>query len=154
METQKIILIGQAPAVGDGPGVPFGGRPGKSLALLMSVDYEKLGDYFERLDVFAATVRKPGERGDRFDFAAAREEIKNHQLPLIRGRLVVFLGKKVANVFGRAKMPPFVWETDQERGFTYALYPHPSGRDEFWNHPENVRAAKAFFAEITRVASP
>lgn len=150
MDTQKIILVAQAPSKDSKPPeVPFGGRPGKELAKLLGVEPARLADYFERLDLLPA-AETGGPRGNRFDFAAARQAVLDRHGTVLKGRLVIFLGSKVATVFDASASPALVWYRDVERGFTFAIYPHPSGRDEYWNELKNVQFAKAFFGAIVQ----
>lgn len=151
METQKIILVAQAPSKDSRPPeVPFGGRPGRALAALMGVEPVNLHLYFERLDLVADGGHVAGSRGDRFDFEGARKMVAERHAVYLKGRLAIFLGSKVATVFDSSASPALVWYRDVERGFTFAIYPHPSGVDPFWKDAANVAKAKAFFGSIVQ----
>ena len=74
------------------------------------------------------------------------------------GRVVVFLGKQVANAFG-CKGRWFHWREarlpigDPRVQCRCAIVPHPSGRNRFWDDPENVQEARRFLSELMKSES-
>jgi hypothetical protein len=70
----------------------------------------------------------------------ARYELVHHRpLGVTRNRPFIYLGKRVAEAFGfRGEW--FEWSHDQ------VVAPHPSGLSRWWNDPNNVGLARAFWA--------
>ena len=63
----------------------------------------------------------------------------------LRGRRVVLLGSGVARAFG-LRCAPLVWCVLGPAEF--AVLPHPSGVNLWWNKEENRRSARAFFSDL------
>lgn len=66
-------------------------------------------------------------------------------LSMMRGRRTVLLGSRVAEAFNLLHLGYFEWTRDADVDMTVARAPHPSGRSHWWNDPENVAAARAFW---------
>ena len=146
----RIQFVGQAPSQETDGLPPFVGRCGKFLAEeLMGISQEEMlrdHDFLNVLD------RWPGRGvgGDRFPIIEAKAAAKS-KLDQVKGRTVVLLGQNVARAFGIEKFQYMVWyqyhgERNREEVLIPLLcvMPHPSGRNRFWNRPENRDKAKKF----------
>lgn len=82
---------------------------------------------------------------------------------LLRGRRVVLLGSNVAECFclDRDEWEPCSWHNWEDRGsawtghkpgfplpFSWAVLPHPSGRNLWYNDPRNRGLAREFMTEL------
>lgn len=145
------VFIGQAPSKAGDPSRPLTGLVGQRLARLASM---------VPMEFYLSVVRAniipefAGRRGttDVFPMAEARANAER-AAPLLDGRTAVFVGRKVADAFG-CKSEWFEWGEEYitvDGGVArvrYATIPHPSGRNRFWNFPENVREARRFMTEL------
>lgn len=147
----RIILIGQAPGpTGPPPGRPLvGGRSGTFMQSLTGCqtlkDYIKHFETMNVLDWYPG--RAPGGKGDRFPMTEARVAARD-KLPQLLGRKVVFCGSGVAEAFDAVEpIAPFTWmmRLHAAASFQWAMVPHPSPVNRFWNDPANVARAKQFF---------
>lgn len=149
----RILLIGQAPGpTGPPPGRPLvGGKTGTRLQALAGC--ETVRDYLRSFDtvnlISTYPGRAPGGKGDSFPMAEARI-VATAMKRFIRGRRVVFVGGKVMEAFG-VDSAPFLWQTyvDEyapEVSFEWAMIPHPSPVNRFWNSQANWDRARSFFA--------
>jgi hypothetical protein len=75
--------------------------------------------------------------------------------PHLAGRRVVFVGRAVAAAFDHRDTGWFRWASTAEFNdagdiyrYDYAVVPHPSGRNRFWNCPHNTLQGEAFMAEL------
>jgi hypothetical protein len=64
-----------------------------------------------------------------------------------RGRRLVALGRRVQRAL---RLGEIRWKWSVVEGAVAAGAPHPSGKNRFWNEPENVVEAQAFFRGLHR----
>lgn len=145
------VFIGQAPSRYGDPTKPLTGRPGRRLAGMASMTPMEF--YLSAVRANLLSYYHGGDgRGDVFPMSMAMASALRLAVQL-NGRVVVFLGKKVAKAFGRSGRW-FHWEEgsfpigDPPVRFRYAIVPHPSGRNRFWNNPENTQEACRFMSEL------
>ncbi len=67
-------------------------------------------------------------------------------LPFLRDRSVVLLGRRVGRAFGIGTIPFLKWHKHRV-GFTVAILPHPSARNEWYQSEKNSALAQLFFRE-------
>ena len=112
---------------------------------------------FRRLNL---VERHPGKRpgagkGDAFPMPLA-EAAARRLLPNLAGRRVVALGAGVVEALVADALHDWAWCSPLPvHGFTLLPLPHPSGRNRWWNSPDNVRAAQAAlrsFCDLRSVA--
>lgn len=160
-------LVGEAPSSSTDGEPPFSGRSGRRLAELIGIRFEDLPCFFELHNLFD---RYPGSNGKGSDFPLdlardrARElapKLVPHALPY---RRVILAGHRVAQAFGLGTPDPtgndlMTWVSSvprltapelAERDFIYAVVPHPSGVNQWWNEPGNVQRAARFLRECAR----
>lgn len=133
--------LGQAPLDGPGSGSRLAEFAGLSLAEL-----------FAKADVVNLLSRFCGKngKGDAFPLEIAREEAAALFPSLVRYRLVILLGANVARAFFADPLP--ILETRRwglGRG-EFAVVPHPSGVNRWYNSPANVRRAENFLRLVFR----
>ena len=147
------VFIGQAPSRRGDPTKPLTGSPGRKLADLASMTPMEFYLSTVRTNVLPRYVGAGGG-GDAFPMTDARSRAVEMAAEL-DGRVVVFVGRRVAEVFGYKRL----WFDWEEGNFSVghllvwcrrAVMPHPSGRNRFWNDPRNVQDARSFMFELMR----
>ena len=91
-------------------------------------------DAFERLNLVRAR-----EWNTKAAKAAARDV-----LPMLQDRVVVVLGSDVRSALGLHKAEPLSYHRERRisgTSFAWIALPHPSGRNHWFNKPENYTAA-------------
>ena len=147
------IFIGQAPSRHGDPTKPLTGRPGQKLASLASMVPMEFYLSVVRTNVLPYYVGTNGQ-GDAFPMPEARRNAIK-MAPLLDGRTVVFVGRRVAEAFG-CRSEWFNWGEEYFKTddgvvrIRYAVMPHPSGRNRFWNDPQNVQEARTFMTELMK----
>jgi uracil-DNA glycosylase len=134
------LLVGQAPGRLGGARA-FAGDKRSARRLAELVGARRASDFFRTRNLLQAFPGKAG-KGDRFPMAEARAAATKMRL---RGT-VLFAGKKVAAAFGCSSAMYFEWR--RRGGFRYAVVPHPSGVNRWWNDPSNRERARAFFRDL------
>lgn len=143
---ERVLLIGQAPSRRGRPDRPLiGGRSGAFLMELTGCGLQQYVRRFERRNLLAEF---PGSapHGDLFPRLEAREAAER-LLPELAGRRVVLVGRAVAEAFSQGTGEFYQWVRD-ERGFEFAVIPHPSPVNRHWNEPGARAAAMGFFARL------
>lgn len=138
---RRPLLLGEAPSAKSDPARPFSGRSGDRLRRLTDLDKFDLANLFEQ-----HPGRSAKGKGSRWDAPAARLRAKE-ATPGLKGRRVVFVGRRVSTAFGYPWLPWATWTWD-DRGFWAAVIPHPSGIVRFWNDPANVEQVALFLCAI------
>lgn len=137
------MVIGEAPGSA-GPGILLGGAF-KRWALILGIDSSE----FSGLDCKNLLDHWPGSagKGSAFPLAEARDAV---------GRVrasnpwtsFILVGKRVALAFGLRDPALLRWFWSE--GAWFAVVPHPSGINRWYNDPENARAAATFMLETAR----
>jgi hypothetical protein len=132
---RRPILVGIDPGGNPGgpldPDFPSGARIA-NLCGLGSYDYL---DRLDRVNLYPASTPV------QLDSSAAA-----NLRPLLRGRRVVFLGRRVSEAFGWDGEGWFRWRRGDD--FVAAVSPHPSGLSRWWNDPVNVEQARDFYSSL------
>lgn len=131
-----MIVVGQAPGPNTDPREPLSGMTGRRLDALCRAPHDRVN----------LLGRWPGRagKGDAFPMALARP-VARSMAPALRGRRVVLLGRQVAAAFD-LRGAWFQWCDGGH--FDYAVAPHPSGVNHWWNDPSNMRRARRFWRAI------
>jgi hypothetical protein len=130
--------VGLAPPIGDPRALPPDSRVGRRLARLMNLMPDAYAREVDRINLL------PRAEPDKFD-----ERYADGLLPRLRGRRVVFLGRRVARAFHHD--PAAGWyDWRLARGYVAAVFPHPSGRSRVWNDPEATAVAEDAFSRLRR----
>lgn len=154
MAKRKPLLIGEASRDG---GRPLDGPSGRRLAEAAGIP-----DLYARFDVINLFPDWPGRangKGDAFPKEMARTHALSLRAQLARRQRVVFLGRRVAEAFlplTGADLPYlFWWPEDAPQNRTrFAIVPHPSGVNLWWNDPENREAAAEFMRALASGKEP
>lgn len=150
----KPLIVAQAPSRRSDPSEPLSGASGRRLAALAGMSHEEFLSAFERKNLVGIYPGRDG-KGDRFPMKEAVDAANEIILHDFRGgRRIVLLGRTVATAFvGTEILSQFrllQWHGDLiNHGFQVALCPHPSGVSLWWNEPENVQAARAFWSALS-----
>lgn len=141
----KILMIGQAPNGTGDPGKPCTGRFMNRLLEVSGVSKLRYLRVFERVNLVPEFPGKNG-KGDAFPMAEARRRAAEMS---VAGRTVVLCGRKVADSFGVGA--PLLGRAERGGAVFYVL-PHPSGRNRWWNDPENRRRAGRLIRDLAEEA--
>jgi len=144
---KRLLLIGQAPAAqGDLTKALEGSLLMAKMCELFGCTWREYITQTERLNVLPYHPGRRG-KGDLFPLGQAREAAAMIK-PRLKGRRVLFIGKATATVFG-VKAAPCEWEVYVEDGlaFQFAILPHLSGINRWWNRPGNQQLARAFMRD-------
>lgn len=162
----RTLLIGQAPGPNTDPELPLFPVPrtsaGGRLQEMMGLTRGEYLATFERVNLL---YKFPGrhKRDDKFPLAHARLAARAMK-PLLAGRDVVLVGRNVATAF-ELEADFFDWVewpvrrrcvvTRDPGTCRVAVVPHPSGRNHWYNKPENRELARAFWEDhLKKVADP
>lgn len=136
MTQQKIVLVGMGPGSDDDPPLALSpwvaNSTGARLAELTGFDPQTYLDTFARINLCGTA---------EFDWRAAQHMAQSLRCcGLLEGRKVVCLGPKVWYAFMEDREVKLcVWHG------RYAWIPHPSGRNRWYNDPENRARVQEFF---------
>lgn len=155
----RTILMGEAPGQGFDGKPPFSSRSGDRLRQLLGV--EDLTEVFEVRNILARWPGKGKSKGAAFPLVIARARADEFMQKLYGkpDRRIIFVGGRVAKAFRtRGTVPMMEWTTFW-RGSTmswcqnhhFAILPHPSGVNRWWNEPENVELARQFLLDEARL---
>lgn len=141
----RVLVVGQAPArsTRSGAAALQDSASGDRLERLLGLQPGTLLAFVETanlLDCYPGEVR-PGQSGDRFDWAEARRGAE--RLDLDGVDLLVLLGAAVARAF-RVPEPAGLLSATTVRGVRAVVLPHPSGASRWWNDRANRNAARRF----------
>lgn len=134
------VIIGEDPGHRDPrlpPDTSTPNGPGTRLQEILGVDIH----HFVLVNLFYR--RQPSWNTKNARDAAC------HLRPLLIGRPVIFLGRRVASAFGHRDCAySWEWHSDHRHrsGFWAARIPHPSGTNHVWNDDAERRASRAFVA--------
>ena len=141
--TAGIIIVGLVP--GSGSSVPLSclhPGSGRTLARLCGLPPEEYERGIDRINLYGCKTH--AEAADAGDDAGAARNL----LPVLRGRRVLVLGRRVRAALVGRNAPLLTWIDAGD--FAAAAVPHPSGRYRWWNSRENTERAARFLAESMR----
>jgi hypothetical protein len=155
------VLVGIAPSREGSEGQPLsalgGASTGATLADLAGLSSMRYMQVFDRVNLV------PFPRPSTVPLAESRPYAEMLAGSLLVGRRVVLLGRNVSGSFGiRDDFPLLTWVNWDRPGqghmgfksgkmsipFSWAILPHPSGRNLWYNDPENRKLAGAFMTEL------
>lgn len=136
----RVAIVGEAPSRTSE--APFDARSGRRIAELAGVPLDAFALY-NVLDEWPGTAGK----GSRFPPLRDARPAAADLLPLLDGHArVVVAGKRAAAALGFRERY-LVW-TDGPAGGRWAILPHPSGVNRWWNDPANLDAARRFLSKL------
>lgn len=140
----RLLIVGEAPSrlVSE----PLTGPSGRRLSELMGIEHGEMLERFERTNLLADWPGRDGH-GSAFPLLLAM----SRALELREGPWDAFLllGKRVAAAFGfRADVRYLAWYEMADRRF--AVLPHPSGVNRWFNEPANRAQARRFLRSVVR----
>lgn len=99
------------------------------------------------------------KRDDAFPLGKARVAAAA-MIPLLGGREVVMVGRNVATVFGLELQDFHTWSEygsmfggKYDARFRVAVVPHTSGRNRWYNNPDNLSIARSFWRDYLAALS-
>lgn len=158
----KTVIVGIAPARPGEEGQPLSAiapqSTGRKIADMMGVAPKEYMRAFDRINLC------PFARASGIPVNEWKPAASNLGASLLRGRRVILLGVNVAQCFGLVIAPKhdylkwwdypgtsvpgyglIGWNAGSRRPpFSHAILPHPSGRNRWYNEPENKEAASLF----------
>lgn len=142
----KFALVGEANRAG---GPPFSGRSGRRLADLLGISPDQLPIAFNLTNLFEHWPggAGPGRKGDRFPMTEAQTRAATW-LKRNPETVVILAGKRLARAFD--VRPARYLSFFDQAGRQFAIIPHPSGVNHWWNDDLNARRAKRFLVETAR----
>lgn len=148
----KTLIVGECPSrTNDGSAAgkqgPLDGPSGARLARLIGVSLQEFLDGFDRVNLFPEHV--PYKDWDLLQAETAAWRMMNDPG---RGEIIL-LGRRVERAFyhgcrDKQFFRPFVSSIRFAQHVT--VVPHPSGRNRFWNTPDNVEQARVFWQAQAR----
>lgn len=138
----RLVLVGEAPSRTQDFTRAVESRLTKRLAAMADVELSEFLAGTERRNVLQDWPGPQG-KGGAFPMYRARREAQDMRMVLL-GRRVVLLGSRVATAFGLARLGVLRWHVIGHDGAGYAVLPHPSGVNRWYNNPDNMEAARAF----------
>lgn len=153
------VLVGIAPARAGEEGQPLSGlaprSTGRAIAEMCGLGWIDYNRSFDRVNVC------PEAQPSTINVKKYRAHAENLAGSILRERRVIFLGSNVLGCFGfdPRTVEPCVWydlpDNAKHRGvagyrvghalpFSWAVMPHPSGRNRWYNSPENRELASIF----------
>lgn len=152
----NLIILGEAP--GDYPRYdpkkhalfPYPvGCAGHRLMKLMGLErweYVQL-DRRNLLDYYPGKAGK----GAKFPHGASREAVRKlHESQALIGHNVLLVGKRLATAFGYETQEMLTWH--HCKAYNYAIVPHTSGINRWWNSPGNSADGAVFLRAIATQA--
>lgn len=150
---KRAFLVGQAPSASSDPARAFSGHSGLKIAEMAGIDverddwYDELRKTFEPINLMPSYLGRKA-RGDVFTMSLGRQFALALKTEFAGSRFIL-VGSKVARCFN-APVYRCAWR--EHAGSWYALLPHPSGLNLWYNEPANVESARAFLrSEVERV---
>lgn len=145
MLTAKPLLVGEAPSKNEPLPRPLEGRVGRRLAEYAGLTFEQYIERFDRVNLL--DVRQDTkEKGFEFDMDAARLSARQLMTTIEPGRVVLLLGRRVAEAVGAVKN--YFEPTRLVDGTTLYVLPHPSGVNRWWNEEANREQVRTFLRSI------
>lgn len=161
------LLIGQAPGPNTDPEYPLYPAPktsaGGRLCDLMGITRGQYLKSFDRANLLPYFPGRTQARDDSFPMAPARLAARVMR-PLLRGRQVILVGRKVADAFG---VPRVEWfeefplhcgprhaATECSGLATAIVIPHPSGRNHWYNSETNRELARQHLTRLAQISAP
>ncbi len=137
----KPLIIGEAPSRTGDPKKVIDGALGAKLAAFCGMNMQTFRAEFARANV---TDAWPGQAGKGSMFDA--EPSARLRRRLLKGRLVIMLGKRVARAFDMD--PDYFIEQRTISGAGVYVVPHPSGINRFYNSAENRSRMACFMRSL------
>lgn len=148
-----LLLVGEAPnatRASDDPSNALCGSAYAKYGQPLGFSLDAWRSCIDRINLFSHYPGQQG-KGSAFPMVAAKVQAQA-LLPMLAGRIVVFLGKRVAAAFGLRLITYGTWTVLDHPGvaeisFRLMVLPHPSGINQIWNDPRQRDAAVQAFLE-------
>lgn len=147
----RVLLLGMNNPLSDEPRFDLFPYPEGSAGYRL---WKMLPDGTRRRDYLAAFERRNLLRAREWDGSAAREAARA-LLPELAGRVVVVLGTQVRTALDLRPAEPLSFH-EEVLGcgrLRWVAFPHPSGRNRWFNQPENRARARELLALLYRASA-
>lgn len=99
------------------------------------------------LDYYPGTLAK----GAKFPIGVARKAvIALHESHFLIGSNVLIVGKRLSRAFGYETRDILTWHC--EKAYNFAIVPHTSGINQWWNDPDNRARGEEFLQSVGQQA--
>jgi hypothetical protein len=137
-------LLGEAPARKFEGQPPFSSSSGDFLTKLIGMPVRVMFDCANILDYWPGSAGK----GSKFPMGEAQKELRLWKVDgEFLGRRVILAGSRVAKAWGAPAGQILTWNKADAHCDAFAVLPHPSGVNRWWNDPQNRENAKFFLME-------
>ena len=143
----KILVIGQGPSKSyRGTKALEGKGSGDKLAKLCGLTPEEFFRFSVTLNLFEDFQGKNG-KGDHFPMELAKQRAKAIVYRWWAHSKVILLGRGVAEAFGKKDAEILTWHHAGIPFCEFAVVPHPSGINRWWNDPVHRITASLFLRD-------
>lgn len=132
----RLVIVGIDPGRNSSGPLDPDFPSGLKLASMMGVSADEFRDQTDRINLYPAA-----------SISLVDPDAAANLLPILRGRRVLLLGRRVSTALG-GNQDWMKWSVTGE--FVSASIPHPSGLSRWWNDPTNSSSAKEFLSNILR----
>jgi uracil-DNA glycosylase len=143
----KPLLVGEAPSKNEDIPRPLEGRVGRRLAKFAGITFTEYIRLFERVNLLAER-QDTAEHGFQFDMEAAKVQARLLRNAQPQRRVVVLLGKRVAQAFDL----PLFYFREMREDHDYTIIPHPSGINRWYNEERNMAEVQTFMRQLAAKA--
>jgi len=108
-------------------------------------EYERTFERVNLLQKFPGAI----QNGDSFPVAKAKIAAQVVER-MARERTIIFVGRNVSRAFGycNKSLPFFELNVNRVHGYRFVCVPHTSGRNHWYNRPENLVQATQWWGEF------
>lgn len=146
-ERTKTILLGEAPARQFEGQPAFSSRSGDFLTELIGMPVRVMFDCHNILDYWPGSTGK----GSKFPMAEAQHMIRAWKVGReFENRRVILAGSRAGKAWGAPPGQILQWNEADAYCDAFAVLPHPSGVNRWWNSPQNRENAKFFLLDELR----
>ena len=143
----KPLIVGEAPSKNEATPRPIEGCVGKRLAACCNMPLACFLDHFDRVNLLSVR-QDTKEKGFEFDLRSAKVAAEVMKQNFKEGQVVLFLGRRVAEVFG---VHNHYFALNIVGEAQVYIIPHPSGVNRWWNEDANKDRAFVFMQTIVEL---
>jgi uracil-DNA glycosylase len=149
-KTVKVLIVGQGPGKNHNGDKALAGSnrgSGVNLAKLCGISHEELLQRCTTVNLLSRWYGSNG-KGDQFPLKLAKRKAVKMWIEFFEHDNILLLGNNVAKAF-ETKASILEW-IPLHGGMRFAIIPHPSGINRWYNSANNRKRAKIFLRELFR----